>query len=481
MSKSLPTADVIYPGLSRYKAWSDAISLHNQRLDSDHIPHCAVRAQSEEDVILVVKFCSENNLLLSIKSTGHCYSGNCVQQDSFLLDMSLMNDLSLNADGESITLQPGSNFDALYALNEESGTQSVGGMCGTVGPVGFSLGGGHGPLIRSYGLGTDQILSVDLVTAAGKLISVSKSSHPDLFWALQGGGGGSFGVVTSITLRTHPAPSSLTSYVCNYPLSLSIDYEVGDSGVATVGSWWSDVMPNLPNEWTFFSVLLPAPIPLEQNIPEYDKNTMQGLLSLEGLFNGDYSSAVESLGLQGLLDLDVDRQMSCKFENHTSLKTWHDSRWFGKTPVPTRNYMSTSFAQKNFDGKNLAKVAVNAILNTDNTMSSFFGIQTGGAVNSASDTDTAISSAFRNSDMLMEIDANWILKSNDDAQTAWTHGVGLDVAALDDIAGAYVNEPDPNLDDWEDMFWGANFQRLQEIKSAVDPTAFFECWQCVHA
>lgn len=137
--------------------------------------------------MLVVKFCSENNLLLSIKSTGHCYSGNCVQQDSFLLDMSLMNDLSLNADGESITLQPGSNFDALYALNEESGTQSVGGMCGTVGPVGFSLGGGHGPLIRSYGLGTDQILSVDLVTAAGKLISVSKSSDPDLFWALQGG------------------------------------------------------------------------------------------------------------------------------------------------------------------------------------------------------------------------------------------------------------------------------------------------------
>ena len=88
-------------------------------------------------------------------------------------------------------------------------------------------------------------------------------------------------------------------------------------------------------------MLLPAPIPLEQNIPEFDKNTMQGLLSLEGLFNGDFASAEASLSELGLLDLDKSRQMSCKFENHTSLKAWHESRWFGKTPVPTRNYMST--------------------------------------------------------------------------------------------------------------------------------------------
>ena len=342
LSDSLPTADVIYPSLSRYKSWSDATALHNQRLEkSEHTPYCAVRARSSSDVMLVVKFCAENNLLLSIKSTGHCYSGNCVQQDSVLLDLSLMNDISYSSSDSSITLQPGSNFDALYALNEETQTQSVGGMCGTVGPVGFSLGGGHGPLIRSYGLGTDQIISVDLVTAAGELVTVTKASDPDLFWALQGGGGGSFGVVTSITLRTHPAPPSLTSYVCNYPLSLDSDDNTGDSGVATASMWWSDIMPRLPNEWTFFSVLLPAPIPLEQNIPEFDKNTMQGLLSLEGLFNGDFASAEASLSELGLLDLDKSRQMSCKFENHTSLKAWHESRWFGKTPVPTRNYMST--------------------------------------------------------------------------------------------------------------------------------------------
>ena len=258
------SSPILYP--SRFGNWNDAISHHNKRIDNVS-PFAAVQATTKEDVISIVKFVASHNLLLSIKSTGHCYSGNCVQDDSFVLDMSKMNDISLSS-FDQITISPGSNFDALYSLNSETNTQSVGGMCGTVGPVGFSLGGGHGPLIRSYGLGADQIQSVNLVLASGDYIEVTEMSDPDLFWALQGGAGGSFGVVTSMTLKTHPAPPSVTSFTCNYPLSVNDDTTDGQKALA---SWWSNIMPNLPNEWHFFTIVAPQPIPLEMKVPSYDK------------------------------------------------------------------------------------------------------------------------------------------------------------------------------------------------------------------
>ena len=126
-------------------------------------------------------------------------------------------------------------------------------MCGTVGPVGYSLGGGHGPLIRSYGLGSDNIESLDLVNAKGEFLSgVTSENNPDLFWALAGGGGGTFGIVTSIELKAHPAPAQLTSLVCNWPLT------EGNTtvGIDALGTYFDDIMPNLINEWGFFSLVL---------------------------------------------------------------------------------------------------------------------------------------------------------------------------------------------------------------------------------
>jgi len=212
---------------------------------------------------------------------------------SFHLDLTKMNDISYDAATSTIIIEPGSNFDALYELNEETGTQSVGGMCGTVGPVGFSLGGGHGPLIRSYGLGADQIVSANMVLSSGEAITVTEDSDKELFWALRGGGGGTFGVVTSITLKTYKAPEQLISYTCNYPLKMTSNETVGEE---ILGEWWSKIMPALPNEWSFFSILLPQPIPIEMDIPEFDGKTMKGLASVEGLFNGaDFNLATSGI------------------------------------------------------------------------------------------------------------------------------------------------------------------------------------------
>ncbi|GMH56625.1 hypothetical protein TrRE_jg9583 [Triparma retinervis] len=397
------SSSLIYP--SNVLGWRSIgpASLHNGRLDTNHVPYVATFATTSSDVKEVMKFVNEFDLLFSVKSTGHCYSGNCMSQDSFHLDLTKMKEISYDEASSTVTIEPGSNFDALYALNEETRTQSVGGMCGTVGPVGFSLGGGHGPLIRSYGLGADQIVSVDMILSNGEPLTVTEESDKDLFWALRGGGGGTFGVVTSMTLKTYRAPEQLISYSCNYPLKTTSDETVGEEIV------------------------------------------------------GD-----------------------CSFANHTSLKAWHDTRWFGKVPMKMRNYMATSFAQQGFDGKNVAKITIEAVINSENMMSSFFGIQTGGAVREGSE-GSAVSDAFRGSEMLLEADANWITKMNDEKEINWTKGIGDDVHNLDDFKGAYVNEPDPQIEDFEDRFWGDKFEKLQEIKRRVDVGDIFWQWQGVYS
>ena len=348
------TDGIVYPwDISR---WSSITELHNGRLDTDHMPHRAVYASSQDDIVAVVNFCRANNLLLSIKSTGHCYSGNCMSQDSIHLDLSKMNSISYDKASETVTLGPGANFDGLYSLCESESILAVGGMCGTVGPVGFSLGGGHGPLIRSYGLGVDQIVSLTVVLASGEVVLLnapllSKTEralrngdilsippHPlvsNLWYALRGGGGGTFAVVSSITVRSHPSPPQLVSLACSWPL-LSSDER---PGVDVLSDWYSGVMSSLPKEWSFYTILLREPIPIQMRLPKYDSNTMKGVLSLEGLYNGVWSSEMLAAVKSITEGLSPSSQLDCSFTNHSSFKAWHDSRWFGKVPLKTRNYM----------------------------------------------------------------------------------------------------------------------------------------------
>ena len=124
--------------------WSKATYLHNKRIDQK--PSAAIMAETAADVQAVVSFAFARNLLLSVKSTGHCYSGNCMSDDSLHLDLSRMNNVTVVTDAMMVFIEPGSNFDALYSAADAAEVLAAGGMCGTVGPVGFSLGGGHGPL-----------------------------------------------------------------------------------------------------------------------------------------------------------------------------------------------------------------------------------------------------------------------------------------------------------------------------------------------
>ena len=134
--------DVVLPG---DKAWASAIKIKNPRLHI--VPGAVVMANNASDVVLAIKYAAAHDLEISIKSTGHCYSGNCMGEGSLHLDLTRMGKVSVDTASMEMTTEPGTNFKAMYEKADNSGVLVVGGMCPTVGPVGYALGGGHGTKI----------------------------------------------------------------------------------------------------------------------------------------------------------------------------------------------------------------------------------------------------------------------------------------------------------------------------------------------
>ncbi|HEY2132085.1 MAG TPA: FAD-binding protein [Acetobacteraceae bacterium] len=177
----------------------------------------AVAAQSTDDVMAAVNFARANRLRLVVKGGGHSYLGTSNAPDSLMIWTRAMNRVVVHdgfvAQGCARAPQPAVSIGAgaiwMHSYDEVTtrhGRYVQGGGCGTVGVAGLVLGGGFGSYAKTYGTAAASLLEAELVTADGVVRVANECSHPDLFWALKGGGGGSFGVVTRLTLRTHDLP-----------------------------------------------------------------------------------------------------------------------------------------------------------------------------------------------------------------------------------------------------------------------------------
>jgi FAD/FMN-containing dehydrogenase len=181
----------------------------------------AVRAQSSADVVAAVDFARENNLRLVIKGGGHSYQGTSDAPDSLLIWTREMNEITLHdafvpdgcdashAPQPAVTVGVGARWLAVYdAVTTRGGRYVQGGGCTTVGVAGFIHGGGFGSFSKRYGQGAAALLEAEIVTADGGVLVLNACKHPDLFWAVKGGGGGGFGVLTRLTLRTRELPGT---------------------------------------------------------------------------------------------------------------------------------------------------------------------------------------------------------------------------------------------------------------------------------
>ena len=179
----------------------------------------AVAARSTADVVAGVNFVRQHNLRMVVKGGGHSYLGGSNAPDSLLIWTRAMNRIDLHdafvplgcstPSAPAVTVEAGCMWIDVYtAVTTRAGRYVQGGGCTSVGVAGLVLGGGFGSFSKHYGLAAASLLQAEVVTADGVIRTVNASREPDLFWALKGGGGGSFGVVTRITLQTHDLPEN---------------------------------------------------------------------------------------------------------------------------------------------------------------------------------------------------------------------------------------------------------------------------------
>jgi len=199
-------------------------------------PQVRVVVSSAAAVASTIRWATGNGVSFAIRSGGHSYEG-FSQSPDLVIDARGMAAIALAADKKSVSIGSGASLGAVYQALEPSGRAIPAGTCFPVGVAGHSLGGGFGLLGRPFGLACDSVLSMEVVDASGNIQNVSGEANPDLFWALRGGGNGSFGVVTKFNFRT-----SLVGMVAKF----AITWIKPAAQAAKIVLAWQDWLDNLP-------------------------------------------------------------------------------------------------------------------------------------------------------------------------------------------------------------------------------------------
>jgi FAD/FMN-containing dehydrogenase len=168
----------------------------------DRRPRLIARCIGTADVVAAVRFARERTLELAIRGGGHNVAGTAVCDDGIVVDLSAMRGVRVDPVGRRAWVQGGALWGDVDHETQAHGLATTGGIVSHTGVAGLTLGGGVGWLMRKHGLTVDNLLAVNIVTADGELLQASADEHPDLFWALRGGGG-NFGVVTSFEFHLH--------------------------------------------------------------------------------------------------------------------------------------------------------------------------------------------------------------------------------------------------------------------------------------
>jgi FAD/FMN-containing dehydrogenase len=176
------------------RIWNGAVDRH---------PACIARCTDVDDVVAAVRFARDHDLEIAVRGGGHNVAGTAVCDGGIVIDLSAMRAVSVDPAGRTAWVHGGALWGDVDRETQAHGLATTGGIVGHTGVAGLTLGGGIGFLMRKHGLAVDNLLAAEVVTAEGEVVRASAGEHPDLFWALRGGGG-NFGVVTSLRFALHP-------------------------------------------------------------------------------------------------------------------------------------------------------------------------------------------------------------------------------------------------------------------------------------
>jgi FAD/FMN-containing dehydrogenase len=202
---------LLRPGDAGYE---DARTIHNAMIDRR--PALIARCAGVADVLTGVRFAREHDLLVSVRGGGHGMPGFAVCDGGLMLDLTPMKSVQVDPHHRTVRAEAGVTWREFDHETQAFGLATTGGVVGSTGIAGLTLGGGHGFLMRRYGLACDNLLAADVVTADGRWLRASATANAELFWGLRGGGG-NLGVVTSFDYGLHPLGTMLAGLVL-YPI-----------------------------------------------------------------------------------------------------------------------------------------------------------------------------------------------------------------------------------------------------------------------
>lgn len=451
--------------------YATALQLFDTQFDSIHpaaIAYCASPADVQRCLAFVRRF----NLSLAARCGGHSYAGYSTTK-GLVIDVTRMNTVTVDTSAATATIGAGTRLIDVYSALAQDGVVIPAGSCPTVGVAGLTLGGGAGVLGRKFGLTCDNLLSAQIVVANGSVLNCDANNHPDLFWALRGGGGGNFGIVTSFTFQTH-AVSQLATFTLDWPWSNAV--EVVDA--------WQHWGPQAPDEvWS--NCLLLA------NSDKSSGPTVR--------VNGVYVGNVAALNplLQQLTSQISVAPTGNYVYNETLLDTMMiEAGCYGKSVaechLPGQNpqgqlQRDTSAAKSDYFTSLLPRQGIQVLVNAiaQRQASSTLGgggigmDAYGGAINRVAPDATAF--AHRNALFSAQYNASWNVNDPASVVSANRTWLGETWQAMRPYASgqAYLNYIDPDLPNWLQAYYGTNLPRLQSIKATYDPDNLFHFKQSI--
>jgi FAD/FMN-containing dehydrogenase len=423
--------------------WNGAIDRH---------PACIARCAGVADVVAAVRFARERDLEIAVRGGGHNVAGTAVCDDGIVIDLSAMRAVWVDPSSRTARVQGGALWGDVDHETQAHGLATTGGIVGHTGVAGLTLGGGLGFLMRAHGLTIDNLVAAEVVTADGSIVQASADEHPDLFWALRGGGG-NFGVVTSFRFALRPVGPTVMAGPVFWAAEDTTD----------VLRFYRDFAAEAPDE--LGTVIRLGTVPPLAVIPEalHWRPALAVICCYAGATQ-DGERAIRALRRFGtpLVDL-ISPTPYAAFQggmDDTVLHGWH--------------YYWKSANLAGLSDDTIAVIADHAYAATSpRSYSAIFHM--GGAVARVPEGATAYAAREVNHNII--IDAVWLPDGSGahaEAETAWARRF-LQALRPHRAAGVYVNflDSDDDTARVREAYGDRIYRRLAEVKSRYDPDNTF--------
>ncbi len=426
------TGDLLLPGDQGYdktrNVWNGMI---------DRKPALIVRCRNSEDVIFAVNFARDNNLLLSVRGGGHNITGNAVCDGGIMVDLSLMKSVKVYPEQQIADVETGATWGDFDAASQKHGLATTGGIISTTGVAGLTLGGGVGWLVRKHGLSCDNLLAADVVTAEGNLLRTSANENKELFWGIRGGGG-NFGIVTSMKFRLHKVNTVLGGMII-HPREKAKE----------VIKFYREFMKTAPEELTLYTGLMTSP----DGIP---------VVALVGCYAGDME--------QGETVLKPLREFGSPVADLIAPIPYIQMQTLPDTAAPhgNRYYWKSNFLQ------DLSDESIDVIISYAADMPSPFSLVLleyyGGASSREPEGGTAFPHRLSQFDLI--IGSNWVDKQEDERHISWTRNFWEAIQPYSSHK-VYVNVLGVEGEGRVKEAYGNNYPGLVALKRKYDPNNLF--------